>query len=211
MPPRLAGDLEVVDLSSIATGESSNVELTGAWPDDLDEPLLLSEVRLRSAALLGARLEGSRFVDVEVVASELSGIDLQEASFTRVHFVDSRLAGAQLAQVRMRDVCFTDCRLDGVNLAMVTAERVRFERCRLERADFRAAKFAGVAWFDCDLTDAEFSQVEVARAQIHGSRIDGLRGALDLAPLSIDADQFTAFATHLLAARGIVVDDRDER
>lgn len=210
LAPRLPDAMDVVDLATVASGELTGVELTGVLPDGFDEPLLLSEVRLRGASLVGARLEGSRFVDVAVVASELSGVDLQEASFVRVEVVDSRMSGAQLAQIRMRDVRFADCRLDGVNLAMAAAERVRFERCRMERADLRAATLQGVAWFDCDLTDADFAQVKVERAQLHGSRIDGLRGAIDLAPLSIDADQFAAFAMHLLAARGIVVTDRDD-
>jgi uncharacterized protein YjbI with pentapeptide repeats len=208
--PRLPPDLIRVDLAGITIGEWDGVELTGQLPDGFDEPLLLTGVRLHHASLVGARLEGSRLVDVAVVASELSGVDLEEASLTRVAFSDSRLSGAVLAQMRMRDVRFTDCRLDDVNVAMATGERVRFERCRLERADFRAARLEAVAWWDCDLTDAEFSQVQVVRAQLHGSTLDGLRGAVDLKPIGIDATQFPVIAEHLLATMGITVVERDE-
>lgn len=210
LAPRVPADLEVVDLATITTGEWQHVELGGVLPAGFDEPLLLTEVRLRGATMIGARLEGSRFVDVDVVASELSGVDLQEASFARVELRDCRVSGGQLAQIRMRDVRFADCRLDDVNLALSISERVRFERCRMDRADFRAAKFEGVAWFDCDLTDAELSQVKVDRAQIHGSNLHGVRGATDLKPVSIDADQFPVLAAHLLAAMGIRVTERDE-
>jgi hypothetical protein len=97
-----------------------------------------------------------------------------------------------------------------VNVAMTAGERVRFERCRLERADFRAAHFEAVAWWDCDLTDAEFSQVRIVRAQLHGSTLEGLRGSVDLKPIGIDAVQFPVIAEHLLATMGIKVGERDE-
>lgn len=208
--PRVPDQLPQVDLASITTGEWDGVELTGELPDDFDEPLLLTEVRVCQASLVGARLEGSRFVDVAVVASELSGVDLQETSLTRVSFGDCRLSGALLAQMRMRDVRFVDSRLEDVNVAMTTGERVRFETCRLQRADFRAAQFEAVAWWDCDLTDAEFSQVRIVRAQLHGSTLEGLRGGVDLQPVGIDAAQFPVIAEHLLATMGIKVSERDE-
>jgi hypothetical protein len=210
LPPRVATDLEVVDLATIATGEWDHVELVGTLPDAFDEPLLFTEVRLNGASLVGGRLEGSRLVDVFVTACDLSGVDLLESSLTRVDIADCRLSGAQLAQTRLRDVRFVDSRLDGSNLAMMVAERVRFERCRMQAADFRAAKFEGVAWWDCDLSDTEFSQVQVGRAQLHGSTIDGLRGATSMAPVTIDSDQFPAFAAHLLASLGVVVGERDD-
>jgi uncharacterized protein YjbI with pentapeptide repeats len=206
--PRTVASLDVIDLSSITTGEWDRVELTGALPADFDEPLLLTEVTLRGANLVGARLHGSRWVDVVVEGSDLSAADFYDSSFTRVSVTDARLSGAQLSQMRLRDVRFVDCRLDDVNLAMSVAERVRFERCRMAGADLRAARCEGIAWWDCDLTDAEVSQIRVDRAQLHGSTIQGLRGAADLAPLHIDADQFVAFAEHLLAAKGIVVEGR---
>ena len=208
--PRVPDELPTVDLATINSGDLTGVELFGTLPDGFDEPLHLTEVRLRRASLIGARLEGSRFVDVVVSASELSGVDLQEASLTKVLFADSRLSGAQLAQTRLRDVRFVDSRLEDVNFAMATGERVRYETCKLDRGDFRAAKFEGVAWWDCDLVDAEFTQIRVTRAQLHGSNIDGLRGATDLKPLGIDAAQFAPIAEHVLDSLGITIRERTE-
>jgi uncharacterized protein YjbI with pentapeptide repeats len=208
--PRVPDELPQVNLASVRTGEWDGVELVGTLPDEFDEPLLLSGVRLNRASLVGARLERSRFVDVVVVASDLSGVDLEEASLSKVVFSDSRLSGAQLAQSRLRDVRFVDSRLEDVNFAMAAGERVRYETCRLNRADFRAARFEAVAWWDCDLTDAEFSQVHVARAQLHGSSLDGLRGATDLKPADIDDAQLPVIAEHVLASLGIVVSPRSD-
>lgn len=213
LPPRHAADLDVVDVVDLATattGEWDEVELVGELPADFDEPLLLTGARINGASFVGAQLAGSRMVDVTITAADFSGADLEGSSFTRVELSDVRLSGAQLAQTRWRDVRLVDCRLETANLAMAVGERIRFERCRLEDADLRSTSFEGVAWWDCDLSNAEVSQITVVRAQLHGSTIDGLRGASALAPVAIDADQAPAFAELLLAAAGIVVRDRDD-
>ena len=94
LPPRVATELDVVDLATITTGEWDRVELVGDLPQDFDEPLLLTEVRMTGASLVGARLAGSRLVDVIATSCELSGVDLQEASLTRVEVTDCRMSGA---------------------------------------------------------------------------------------------------------------------
>jgi uncharacterized protein YjbI with pentapeptide repeats len=210
LEPTLPAARATVSLDDVDTGEWDGVTITGSLPTDFDEPLILRQVRLERATLLGAPLRGSRFVDVVVEGCDLSGTDLEESSFTKVVLTDCRLSAIQLSQARLRDVHFVDCRLDDVNLAMATGERVRFERCRIERGDFRSARFEGVAWWDCDLRSADFSQVHIERGQLHGSDLDDLRGATALSSVAIDAEQFPALAEHLLAERGIVVRDRDD-
>ena len=187
----------------------NGVELIGTLPDDFDEPLHLTEVRLRRASLIGAKLEGSRFVDVIVTACELSGVDLLEASMTKVVFADSRLSGAQLAQTRLRDVRFVDSRLEDVNFAMATGERVRYETCTLDRGDFRAAKFEGVAWWDCDLTDAEF--IADPRDARPAARVEPRRLARCDRPETGRHRRRSSsrpFAEHVLASMGITVNER---
>jgi uncharacterized protein YjbI with pentapeptide repeats len=210
LEPQVPADVEVVRLDDVTTGEWDGVALTGSLPPDFDEPLILRQVRLERATLLGARLRGSRFVDVTIDGCDLSGADLGEASLTKVAVSDSRLAALQLPQSRLRDVRFVDCRLDDVNLAMTTGERVRFERCRMERADLRSARLEGVAWWDCDLRSADFSQVQIERGQLQGSALDDVHGATALSSVTIDAEQFPSLAEHLLAVRGIVVRERDQ-
>jgi uncharacterized protein YjbI with pentapeptide repeats len=206
--PRLPPDLPVQDLADISDGDLSEVELTGVLPDDFDEPLHLRDVRLAGASLVGARIGGSRWIDVAVTSSDLSGADLEQAAFTRVAVRDSRLSGVQFASSRWHDVRVEECRLDAVSLAMSTSQRVRFERCLLAGVDLRGARFEGVAWWDCDLSDADCTGVNLLRAHLHGSRLDGLRGGSSLHPVSVDAEQFTALAEHLLAELGIEVTPR---
>jgi len=210
--------LEAAELSTVAAGDGSGggfevsaVELTGDLPDRFDGRLLVTESRIGPARLVGAALDGSRLIDVVITDSDLSGVDLEDASLTRVEIRDCRLSGAQFAQARLRDVRFVDCRLDGATFRFVRGERVRFERCRLDGAEFIGATFEAVAWWDCDLSDADMSQIAATRAQLHGSTIAGLRGAMSLVPVAIDEMQAPVFADHVLAALGITIGEPDPR
>ena len=208
LAPRVPAGLEPMLLDEPTLDGWSESSVSGTWPEHVDGRLLLTACRLERASLVGARLAGSRLVDVIIDGADLAGVRWDETSMTRVEIRDSRLSGAQLAQARLRDVRFVGCHLDEVNLRMAHGERVRFERCRMRRAELIGARFVDVAWWDCDLTDAEVSRIELTNAQLHGSTIDGLRGAHSLAPITIDEAQFPVLAAHLLAAAGVTVEDR---
>lgn len=208
--PRMPAHRESVDLAQVGDGVWTEATLTGSLPDDHDGRLVLMEVHLGPATLVGARLADSRLIDVVVVGADMAGVRFDGSSLTRVEMRDARLTGAQFDQARLRDVRFVRCVLDGANFAMAHGDRVRFEDCRLVGARFTDATFEGVAWWDCDLSDADVSQVRAGRAQLQGSTIDGLRGASSLAPVAIDRDQFGAFASHVLDALGVSVRDRDD-
>jgi len=208
-PPRVPSSLESVDLGLQCDGEFGEaLALTGELPKAFEDPILLSAGRISKATLTGAALAGSRFVDVVIEDCELSGVDLEAASLTRVEMVRCRMSGARLAQCRLRDVRFVGCRMDGVNLRMAKGEYVRFERCRLEGAEFVEAVLAGAAWWDCDLTDADLSKISAPRAQLHGSKLGGMRGAESLVPVAIDSEQEAIFAAHLMATLGVAVTSR---
>jgi len=207
--PRVPSSLESVDLSRHSHGEFDEaVALTGELPKSFEDPILLTAGRIDSATLVGASLAGSRFVDVVMEGCELSGVDLEGASFTRVEVIGCRMSGARLAQCRLRDVRFVDCRMDGVNLRFAKGEFVRFERCRLEGAEFMESVLVGTAWWDCDLTDADLSKISAPRAQLHGSKLSGMRGAESLVPVAIDSEQEAVFAAHLMATLGVAVTPR---
>ena len=208
LPPRVSPSPEIVVLDSLPHGEWNDAVLTGMLADDFDEPLLLARSRVERATLVGASLAGSRLVDVMIDGCDLSGADLAGAALTRVEVRNSKLAGVQLAQSRWHDVRFIDCQFDGANLRFVRGEFVRFERCRLHRAELRDSVLTTVAWWDCDLTDADVSNISVARAQLHGSDVSGLVGATSLVPIVLGAQQAPAFAEHFMATLGIVVADR---
>lgn len=195
-------------LDSLPHGEWNDALLTGTLAADFGEPLLLAQARVERATLVGASLAGSRLVDVVIDGCDLSGVDLDGAALTRVEVRNSKLAGVQLAQSRWHDVRFVDCQLDGANIRMIRGEFVRFERCRMQHAEFRDSVFSAVAWWDCDLTDADVSNIKVVRAQLHGTNVSGLVGATSLVPIALDAQQAPAFAEHFMATLGIVVGDR---
>jgi uncharacterized protein YjbI with pentapeptide repeats len=208
-PSRIAESLEPLDLSEVADGDlGEGVLVTGHLRPSFDDALQVSAGRIENASLVGASLVGSRFVDTVIQGCDFSGADLESAAMTRVELRGCRLSGARLAQSRMRDVRFVDCQLDAINLRYVQGEFVRFEQCRLVGAEFIGATLRGVAWWDCNLVDADMSQVSLERGQLHGSSLDGLKGASSLVPVAIDDDQAPAFAALLLAMLGVEVTAR---
>ncbi len=206
--PRLVRELPRVDLATIDDGDLRDAELVGSLPPGWDEPLLLSGVRLVGASLVGASIPGSRFVDVEIVGSDLSGADLEGSAFTRVAARDVRMSGVQFALSNWRDVHLVECRLDLVHLARVTVQRLRAERCSFHGAELRMSELTGVAWWDCDLGELDVDKVQLSRVQLHGSRLDGLRGALALRPVEVDDEQFHLLSAALLAELGVTVTTR---
>src|SRR5690242_888134 len=110
------------------------------------------------------------------------------------------MSAVQLAAARLRDVRFVECRLDEANFRMATGEGVQFDDSQLAAADFYEAKIKGIRFFDCDLTSAEFSRSELVGAMLHGSTLEGLRGASYLRGATIDSAQIVPFALRLLGA-----------
>jgi|CXWL01.1.fsa_nt_gi uncharacterized protein YjbI with pentapeptide repeats len=208
-PPRIAEPLEPIDLSDVVDGDLGEcVLVTGHLRTAFDDALHVSAGRIENASLVGVSLVGSRFIDTVIQGCDFSGADLESAALTRVELRGCRLSGVRLSQGRMRDVRFIDCQLDTINLRHVQGEYVRFEQCRLVGAEFIGATLKGVAWWDCNLVDADVSQVSLERGQLHGSSLDGLKGASSLAPVAIDDDQAPVFAALLLAMLGVEVTAR---
>ncbi len=169
------------------------------------------EVRGCSLTLRASGLdaEGARIADARIAHSELSGVLLGEAHLNRVELVECRLSGADLGRAHLRDTRVVGCRLDDVNLRMLDADRVVFEQCELARADFGAARLAHVAFLDCDLTDVDFAKATASAVRLHGSRLDGLRGATALRAARIDPDQALAFGLRVLLEMGVVIAERE--
>ncbi|HXW78778.1 MAG TPA: pentapeptide repeat-containing protein, partial [Acidimicrobiales bacterium] len=88
-----------------------------------------------------------------------------------------------------------------------SGDRVGFERCDLTNADLYAAQFPGSCFFDSDLTGAELSQASLAKARMHGSTLEALRGAVSLRGTTISSVQLVPVALQVLAVLEINVDD----
>jgi len=66
LPQLVATSLESVVLDRLPHSEWDNALLSGTLSADFDEPLLLTQIRIERATLVGASLAGSRLVDVVI-------------------------------------------------------------------------------------------------------------------------------------------------
>jgi uncharacterized protein YjbI with pentapeptide repeats len=69
---------------------------------------------------------------------------------------------------------------------------------------------AQAQFLDCDLTAAVFSQSELAGVRLHGSNLEGLKGAIQLRTAIIDSTQLLPLALGILAALDIEINDERE-
>ena len=118
-------------------------------------------------------------------------------------------AGLVLSDAQLRDVRFVGCKLDGANFRFAQMTQVVFEGCSLVDADFAGATFDTVTFDRCNLRDSDFSQATAASTRLHGSAVDGLRGASGLAGITIDTTQVTPLALGVFSELGITIDDTE--
>ena len=115
--------------------------------------------------------------DVVVVGQDWANRRSPRARIRRSELHTTRLTGAELAEATLTDVLFADCRLDLVGLRSATLERVVFRDCRMEECDLYHAQLNDVLFERCTLREATFSGVAVARVELRGCDLTGLRGA----------------------------------
>jgi uncharacterized protein YjbI with pentapeptide repeats len=211
--PRLADELEsmtpglMLEDDLLVVGQCIGGDFSGQE----GAGIVVEECRIEGARFTGSRLRRLRLSDVVVVGADFSGADMEESSFTRVELRECRMSGVLLPLALLRDVTFSECRIDGANLRRIDAERVRFDGVDLHDAELTAARFGSTSFFDCDLTQAEISQVVLGGARFNGSSLSGLRGAEYFKDAVIDSMQVSAVTLAVLAASGVRIDDdRDE-
>lgn len=163
--------------------------------------------RLQGVRLTGAVLERLRLIDVELDDCELSGVLFEDASVVRVRFTRCRLSGIVAAGLKAHDVTFVDCKLDGANFRMANWERSEWTSCDLTDADFYAAKLGGCAFLECTLTRLELSKAACRGLALHGSTLEGIRGADALGGCLIGPNQVVPLGIALVGALGIRVQD----
>ena len=208
--PRIPDRLEPA--TSLADGldaelDWTEVALSGDFTAARADGLVLSEATVGASRFAGADLSRARLTDVRMVGCDLQGAILDEARLRRVELVDCRMSGAVLSRARLEDVRLVGCQLDEANLRMMTSSRLQFESCSMTSADLYQSSLGGAAFLDCDLTRATFAGVAAVGARLHGSRLEGLRGADSLRGACLGSAQVVELAWPLLAALGIVVDD----
>jgi len=181
------------DVLGAAAGEASLVEITSS--------------RLRGVRLTGWTFDRFRLADVVLDDCDLAGVSLTSTTFVRVHLRNCRLSGMQAPGLRANDVLVTDAKADGVNLRMANVTRSAFVRCELVELDVGSATFADVDLVGCDLSRADFHHARLTDVVLHGSSLDGVRGAASLAGAVVGSDQLVSLALATFDAIGIVVDD----
>lgn len=113
----------------------------GRLPPTRDEQVIsLSRVDLRSIALRGARLSGSRFRYANLARSVLSGVWLERSDLT----------GADLRQARL-----DHAHLAGANLSRASLQGANLRQADLSRADLRGADLSGAILDATILTGAQ--------------------------------------------------------
>ena len=186
-------ELTAADVVDASASEASLVEITSS--------------RLRGVRLCGWTFERLRLADVVLDDCDLAGITLTSTTFVRVHLRNCRLSGMQAPGLRADDVLVTDAKADGVNLRMANVTRSAFVRCELVELDVGSATLSDVDLVRCDLSRADFHHARLSDVALHGSSLDGVRGAASLAGAVVGSDQLVSLALATFDAIGIVVDD----
>ncbi len=179
---------------------------------ELVVPAVVADLELRESRLSGVDLSGRTFSGLHVrdtvfVRCDLSGAVLDRAVLERVTFTGCRLTGTVLSGANLRDVVLTDCRADLLNLRMATARFLAARGTGLRGADLFEFTGTDVTLLGCDLTGADLDRAGLAGAQLHGSVLDDVRGALSLRGARIGAEQQITLGAALLDALEVTVTD----
>ena len=168
------------------------------------------ESDIRGERFVGDELDGARFTKCHLIDCDFSGASMRDASLYDVEFRGCRLSGVIMSGASMRGVRFVECKLDDANFRMATGDKVWFEDSVLIGADFYSASLPGTVFARCDLSGVEFSKCAIADGDLRGSRLDGIKGAIALAGVTIDSAQLVPLALSIYAAMQITVDDGDD-
>jgi uncharacterized protein YjbI with pentapeptide repeats len=173
------------------------------------EGVRLTRCELHRVVLTGAQFRGLSLVDVLAVDCELSGAYMLEAHLQRVEMRNCRMTGVVLGQATLSHVSFRDCKLDDASFRLLRADHVEMNGCSLLQADFYEASLTNSALDDCDLRGGDLSKASVRGVRFGGTKLDGVRGALNLAGAVIAGDQVLPLALSLFAELHIEIENEE--
>lgn len=187
----------------------TDVDLSGTAAHLVD----LAECRWERSSLADATLTKLGATDQELDDCDLALLTAPDASLTRLHLRGCRMSGLGLTGATLQQVQVDDGVADFSVWRFAQLTQVRFEQCRLAHADFTGAKLDRVVFWGCDLTEAEFHQVEVSSAWFidcvlsAATGLAALRGATLAYSNDLDA---LALVPQLAAALGLRLADPAE-
>ena len=119
------------------------------------------------------------------------------------------MTGVVLAQASLGHVRFKDCKLDEANFRLMHADHVQMSGCSLMRADFYEADLTKSALDGCDLRGGDFSKASVRGLRLGGTKLDGVRGALNMGGAVVAGDQVLPLAVSLFADLDIEIQNEE--
>ncbi len=159
--------------------------------------------RLETVDLSGAQCSRLVLADAEVNASNLANLAARDSSLIRVTLRRARLTGMGWPAGTLTDVRVEDCRADLSSFRFGRLQRVTFVRCLLADADFEGVRGESVAFLDCDLSRAAFSQARFERSEIRRCRLDGVSGVDGLRGMGLLPEDIVSLAGPMAAALGV--------
>jgi uncharacterized protein YjbI with pentapeptide repeats len=211
--PRLSAERAVVEHDTLVDEDEWQEEtVVGAdLARSIAEHVRIVGSELRGVTFTAANLHRATLTDVRLVECELSGALFTESQWLRVEVVNCRMSGVVVSQSRLRHVRFVEDKLDGADFRILNGEHLVFDQCAMPDADFYDARLQSADFLHCDLRRLHVSGVAARDVRLHGSQVEGLRGAASLHGTSISFDQVLPLALGLFNELGIkVTDDPDD-
>lgn len=207
-PPRLDAPLTPRGGDDVRPGELiEEVRWAGGEPREWPTGVEVERSVLRGLRLTGLDLAELVLLDVVLEECELSGATCSDARWERVVFRRCRMSGLVASGLRATDLRFEACKLDQAWLRSASLDRCELVECDLSGSDLYGARVTRSAFRHCDLSEVEVSASEMEQVTLHGSTVDGLKGAESLRGLTIGSDQLVPLALPILGAMRIRVDD----
>lgn len=133
-----------------ALGKLPTVKLPTGWTRELLEASHKAE----------AKLDGERFVELD-----LSGIDLSGGVMLSCSFDNCQLKGAKLAAADLSGGRFSDCDFSQADLQLAVLNASTFKTCTFTRAKLAKASLNAVHAEKSPFDDADLTQAQAVRAQ----------------------------------------------
>jgi uncharacterized protein YjbI with pentapeptide repeats len=139
----------------------------------------LAMVDLRSAALLGAHLEGANLFGAHLEAANLSGahlegIELRSAHLEGASLYSAHLKGADLVDAHLEGADLYTAHLEAANLIGAHLTRANFVMAHLERAQLIGAELADADLTSADLKGANLIGANLERADLGNAELEGV-------------------------------------
>jgi len=172
-----------------------------------EEPLDLHDRAFSNERLgPGELADNSEIVEVTFEDCDVVGILAQKSRIERVSITGSRVRGVTWAAGIIRGLTVDTVTTKDLSCRFSTLRVVTFQDCQLPEADFTEVEFDQVVIERCDLRGAKFDHAKVKSLRIAGCNLAGASGAISLRGASMDLDDVLSLAPSLARENGITIE-----